>query len=203
MPRPFSPSEKDFFRTRLLEVGHTHFSRFGLKKTNVGELCDAVGIAKGSFYLFFETKELLFAEVLAEVEGSLRTELLQALDARRPDARAMLTFLLRSPARLLAHHPILRILAEPDELQLLMARLPPEVMHHNQEDDEVFYGRILRSWQAEGLMKPHDPALVVGVLRAVFALSLQRPLVGDAVFDPVLDLLIDGIVLQLLPEFQS
>lgn len=199
MPRAFSPTEKTVLTARLLQVGREHFTRFGLKKTNVGELCDAIGIAKGSFYLFFETKELLFAAVLAEVEAEIRQKLLTELEARRADPRQMVRYLVESPLRLLAQEPLLNFLANPEEFQLLMSRMPPEVVHHNQEDDEAFFGKILASWQAEGILKPIPVPHITGALRAMLGLNLQRKLIGEEAFEPVLKLFVDGLMLQLMP----
>ena len=41
-----------------------------MKKTSVDQLTKAVGIAKGSFYKFFESKEMLFFAVLENIHPS-------------------------------------------------------------------------------------------------------------------------------------
>ena len=43
----------------------------GMKKTSVEQLTKAVGIAKGSFYKFYESKEMLFFAVLENVHSEL------------------------------------------------------------------------------------------------------------------------------------
>ena len=42
-----------------------------LKKTSVDQLTKAVGIAKGSFYKFYESKEILFFAVLEDIHAEL------------------------------------------------------------------------------------------------------------------------------------
>lgn len=42
-----------------------------MKKTSVDQLTKAVGIAKGSFYKFYESKEMLFFAVLENVHSEL------------------------------------------------------------------------------------------------------------------------------------
>ena len=39
----------------------------GMRKTSVEQLTEAVGISKGSFYKFFDSKELLFFAVLEDI----------------------------------------------------------------------------------------------------------------------------------------
>ena len=41
----------------------------GMRKTSVEQLTEAVGIAKGSFYKFFPSKELLFFAVLENIHA--------------------------------------------------------------------------------------------------------------------------------------
>ncbi len=43
----------------------------GMKKTSVDQLTKAVGIAKGSFYKFYESKEMPFFAVLESIHSEL------------------------------------------------------------------------------------------------------------------------------------
>ena len=60
MPKAFSEHEKETIRTQMREKGKKLFEKHGLKKTSVDEVTEAVGISKGSFYLFYGSKEELF-----------------------------------------------------------------------------------------------------------------------------------------------
>jgi len=64
MTRSFSDAEKRDITKQLLSRGKELFERYGLKKTSVEELTRAVGIGQGSFYIFFDSKEELFFEIL-------------------------------------------------------------------------------------------------------------------------------------------
>ena len=55
MATNFSEREKEIIRNKLLEKGREFFSTYGLKKTSVEELTQAAGIAKGSFYTFYNS----------------------------------------------------------------------------------------------------------------------------------------------------
>ncbi len=45
---------------RLLQAAREAFARHGYDGVSVGEICDAAGIAKGSFYRYFDSKEAIF-----------------------------------------------------------------------------------------------------------------------------------------------
>jgi AcrR family transcriptional regulator len=61
-----SPEAKDKVRRRLLETAAEHFANHGLGGASVDGISVAAGFAKGTVYNYFESKEQLFGEVLAE-----------------------------------------------------------------------------------------------------------------------------------------
>ncbi len=86
MPRAFTEQERTVIGRRLLQQGYRLFSTYGLAKTNVEEIAKAAGISKGAFYLFYESKEALFMDVIEEAEVRVRQELLAVIDSARPIA---------------------------------------------------------------------------------------------------------------------
>lgn len=71
MARGFSKQEKENIKKSLQEACKQSWTQYGYKKTSVDELCRQVGISKGAFYLFFESKESLFCEVLCSVQEQI------------------------------------------------------------------------------------------------------------------------------------
>lgn len=63
-----SASERDAFyearRAALVEVARRLWAEKGFDQTSVAEIAREAGIAKGTFYLYFESKEALLDEVL-------------------------------------------------------------------------------------------------------------------------------------------
>jgi len=62
----FTELEKVKLREDLIKVAHRLFINKGFKSTSLDELTSSVGIAKSSFYVFFESKEMLYMELLAQ-----------------------------------------------------------------------------------------------------------------------------------------
>ena len=56
----FTDYETEQLRKALLKETRRCAVTLGMKKTSVEQLTKAVGIAKGSFYKFYESKEMLF-----------------------------------------------------------------------------------------------------------------------------------------------
>lgn len=57
---PREPSAADLVRSRVLQAAVVAFSRHGYHEVTVDDVCRAAGIAKGSFYRHFASKEDLF-----------------------------------------------------------------------------------------------------------------------------------------------
>ncbi|MEV1174059.1 helix-turn-helix domain-containing protein [Nonomuraea sp. NPDC049784] len=63
-----------------IRFSHQLFATQGLKKTSLDELVAAPGIAKGSFYAFFDSKEELYKEVMIRRAPMHGKRLATALD---------------------------------------------------------------------------------------------------------------------------
>src|SRR6476660_6259869 len=84
MPKGFSEREKSLIRAQLLAKGRELFASQGIKKANVEDLTRAANISKGAFYLFFNSKEELFFEILGQFADEYHANLIEA--AARPGA---------------------------------------------------------------------------------------------------------------------
>ena len=71
MARSFSEQEREDIRRRLSDVCRSCWTQMGYKKTSVDEICRQVGISKGAFYLFYDSKESLFCEVLCATQREI------------------------------------------------------------------------------------------------------------------------------------
>ena len=83
MARSFSEREKENIKKNLQEACKQSWTQYGYKKTSVDELCKQVGISKGAFYLFFESKEALFCEVLCSVQEQICNAASEVIEKRR------------------------------------------------------------------------------------------------------------------------
>lgn len=61
--RKFSDEERAEIREDLIETGHELLLRYGPSKTTVKDITEPVGIAKPTFYQFFDAKADLYLEI--------------------------------------------------------------------------------------------------------------------------------------------
>jgi len=70
MPR-FGEDEKKRINEKLLSEGERLFSTHGIKKVTIDDLVESVGIAKASFYTFYESKEYLYLDIVQSIQQKI------------------------------------------------------------------------------------------------------------------------------------
>lgn len=83
MPTAFTDEELEHIRSALIKAGIRLSKELGLQKMSVEKLTAAVGIAKGSFYMFFGSKEDFILEVAEYTGAQTQKMLLSRLNGRR------------------------------------------------------------------------------------------------------------------------
>lgn len=82
MPNAFTEEGSKRIRQELILAGIRLSKELGVQKMSVEKLTAAVGIAKGSFYLFFGSKEDFILEVAAYASEETQKMLLKKLNGR-------------------------------------------------------------------------------------------------------------------------
>ncbi len=79
MPKIFTSLERKHIEQDLLSSASKCLRLYGVRKTTVDEIVSTAHIAKGTFYLFFDSKEDLFLTLLEEFISSLEDRYLEML----------------------------------------------------------------------------------------------------------------------------
>jgi AcrR family transcriptional regulator len=187
----FTVEERRRIHHSLLEAGRESFSTFGLKRSRIEDIARSSGIAKGSFYLFFASKEELCFTLLEE-EEKLRDRELEGggVSVDGPDALARL---LEGAFDAFEKSSVAMRLYALDEFPLLVRKLPPERIAAHQENDSARMEALLRRLVKRGFPVAHDPAVLSGLFRSLFMLSFHRAQIGEEIFPEVRELLIDSV----------
>lgn len=79
-------------RRQIIEGARQIFLAEGFDGASMGEIAKAAGVSKGTLYVYFSSKEALFAALTIEKKKSL-AEVLFQIDVDNPDVRAVLAHL--------------------------------------------------------------------------------------------------------------
>ncbi|HEY1177578.1 MAG TPA: helix-turn-helix domain-containing protein [Phytomonospora sp.] len=196
MAIPFTADERERIHALLLDAGEALFPAQGLKKTSLDELVAPAGVAKGSFYAFFDSKEALYAAVMLR-RAPLVAERLRPALARRADV-AGVTALLRDLTDVLTTDPFYRrLLTHPEELRAVARRVAPADVERIGPQLIAPVLDYIERGQRDGLLVGDvEPATVLGVMRTVGLVVMNRELFGAdhaAVLDATIAALARGL----------
>ena len=194
MPKTFSDSERAYIRERLMEEGKACLNLYGIRRTTVDELVKRVKIPKGTFYLFYESKDLLFFEIFCTLHDEMQEKLLAELAVLEGDMDAdTLTNLFFSLYKSLDDSFLLNLITS-GELELLFRKLPPELVKQHAEMDDF---RVEELVSLVPNLKAQDIRVFSAAMRGIFISLLHKREVGEEVFDEALRVMLRGVVLQM------
>ena len=78
-------------RRQIIEGARRVFLSEGFDAASMGEIARAARVSKGTLYVYFDSKEALFAALIAESKRATAERNLSALDPDDPDVRRVLT----------------------------------------------------------------------------------------------------------------
>lgn len=76
MGRSFTEEEKKHLEQQMYEVGRKCLITYGVQRTKIEDITREVGISKGSFYLFFDSKEEFFFRIVNQEHEKLENDLM-------------------------------------------------------------------------------------------------------------------------------
>jgi len=201
MPKAFNEEEKEWIRERLLVEGDRQFAAFGLRKTNIDELASAAGISKGAFYIFFESKEALFMDVIERAEQHFRQEVLAAIDLPGTSPRSRLLVVLKKAFSLLKTMPLLQFLTGSD-YDRLFRRVPAERVQEHLASDRVFIQELITRCQMAGIPIQARVEEISGLLYALVLTILHEEDFGPNQFGDTTHLLLELVAAFCLGEVE-
>jgi len=200
MSRGFNKNEKKFIRSTLIKQGKILFSRYGFQKTSIHELTKSVGIAQGTFYNFFNSKEELYFAILELEEEKIKEQLAQVNLFKENEPKKAIKQILRELIKTIETNPLIRELYFGDNLKKLLRKLPPESLEKHFKKDASALVPLIEIWKSEGIILKENPEIIAGVLRSLFVLTLNQKEIGEAIYEETIELFIDLIVDGIVKE---
>ena len=193
MPKSFTEREYKQIRETLMIKGQDLFSTVGLKKTTVDDLVKPAGIAKGSFYKFFPSKEILYLEILEKIETNVRSSMassnLEGKELTKESLKAFLSDIVTT----IDKNPILLKMFDEQALELIMRKIPQERIEKHMKNDSKWFSGLFKNWRDEGYLPDTDKDVFSALFRSIFILFTQKEAIGKDLFLPTMDLLFDFI----------
>jgi len=198
MPRAFTEVEKEKIRERLFAAGRSCFTRYGLKKTTIDDLVKPAGIAKSSYYLFFDSKETLYVELMMVEMPTMMERLIDLSFAATGDTREALVRLLKAIVYEIETNEFVRVLLDdPSEVARLAEMLNFEDILQRSAGMFLPLMQEITKAQERGEIIPGDPQQIMYSLGLIKLIPLNRDRLPDALYQAMLDfipqVLADGL----------
>ena len=196
MPKSYSEQEKEYIRKRLKEEAAKCLAKYGVRRTTVDEIVKRVNIPKGTFYLFYKSKELLLFDVIQEQQENVNRELYQSISgiADTEFSAEKLTDGIFGFYKMTEKMLILKML-DVNEVELLARKLPREIVEEHFQDDTDTIEKIFALLPVK---KEVDIKVVSAAFHAIYFATLHKAEIGEEEYDEALRILIYGIVTQFI-----
>ena len=196
MPKHFSPEERIEIEGRLLAAAKASFLYFGMNKTTVADITQSAGVAKGTFYLFFNSKGDIFMRLYSDEWKLIHDELDQKYLYKKGKLSDLITGYVTENRKALLSHPLLASVYERDTMVSVSDRTVSKRLMEFKQMSDGNLTRIIQSWlEANEIRCSVDPAVISGMIRSTSYLNYHKDEIGEEIFDQVITRLIEGITL--------
>lgn len=187
--RRYSEAEREYLTKKLYSEVKDCLHRYGVKKTSVDELVARINIPKGTFYLFYPSKEDLLYRVICDYKMELAEKCQQEIANEKNltcDSFTKIMFNCFNEAQ----NSFLFQVAENNELEYIMRKLPNEIVNENENQIKSINERIVRFLPIEDKKQLQD---LLASFELLFYSSIQKKDMGEQLYYGALWYLLSGI----------
>lgn len=206
MPKVYSDEEKKQIIEKLKREANVLMQEKGVKKTTVDELVKRAGIPKGTFYLFYPSKEMLLFDVSQDfheqVDAFITNGVYKIIEEKNismtepdfSDCVEEFTDVILG-AMEITYHSCLKVLLIPESMNLILSKLPDEVLKNHRRGDSDFGEGLFKMLAAKNGMSVEA---VVGAFMMIIFGGMYKREIGEENWRDSMRIVIGGIVLQLI-----
>jgi AcrR family transcriptional regulator len=183
----FTQEQKDEIQGKLIEAGFELSTSIGFKKMTVATVAKSAGVAVGSFYIFFDSKENFVLALIKEAEKE--AELRMATVFEKDGTITLKKFL-----------SVFRENFRPETNFLLKISLDDWVWLKSHLTDTTYFNTSSDRQKIEyllprikGVREDIDPGVVVNFIKSIYALYQNRETLFEESLETNVDLIFDSI----------
>ncbi len=181
-------------KTLIYKCAKELFAANGFKDTAISDIAKKAGMAVGTFYNYYPSKEKLFMEIYLEENEKLKRSSLQSLDLSQPPLEVVREMLVKNGEGIAAN-PILGEWYNKGVYQKL------EQMYREENGQQAvdflydsFHELVIR-WQAEGRMRRDiNSKMIMMVFAAIINADTHKEEIGIGYFPQLTDLLTELVM---------
>lgn len=173
----------------ILKYGRELFGSKGFKDTNVAEIAKMAGMATGTFYNYYPSKDKLFMEIYLEENIKLKKDIMESVDLEADPIHVMKEIMFLN-LKGMTSNPILREWYNRE----VFTRIEQSFREDNGLKSVDFlydsFIDIVRKWQIEGkVRKDIEAGMIMAIFSALVNVETHKEEIGIEYFPQVLEYL--------------
>jgi len=193
--------KKQAQRQAIMTVAREHFERFGYKRTVIDDVVREVGIAKGTFYLYFKSKDQLLFELIGQCRHEMMTEFHKLL-AQETTAAGQIRAIIEMSFQAFLDYPLLaRIGADDPGFRIVTKMMEQPSVQEEMRQAMEGMQTLLKAGIASGELREdldlEIAPLVIGLLKFLHYYTGLAELHGvtrKQFVDGLVDLALNGVL---------
>lgn len=182
MARRFSETEKQTIKKKLLNEGKVLLEKYGVKKTSVDKIVEKVGIAKGSFYNFYPSKESMVFDIVMDIETEIHEEEMNNLHtflAEYEFPEAMKHTVLKSLG-FMQNEPLLLIVNDPQLIQEIWSKSSEQQKERSTRQNQNRVTDFIQAAKQKGYRLTVSATVFEASLMSFFLIYINQNMVGES-----------------------
>ncbi|NVY96027.1 TetR/AcrR family transcriptional regulator [Lactobacillus sp. DCY120] len=192
MSRGFTEEERKEIKNKLIDLFIEKLNYQKISSINIDDLVKSVGIAKGSFYLFFKSKDELFAAVLNHIQSEIVNESIYLAEEKdlsdKKKLKAIVLFLINT----IKQYPWIKKLSNV-EYEKIIRRLPRETKENLRTKDITDIQNILEKLN---LKSDYSSENIVIMIQIILSSALNSQDYGPQ-YDQSVEMMVDILINNL------
>lgn len=190
MPKIFSEEDRKVIHNKLLYSGLQLLETKSYKSISLDEVTKSAGIAKGTFYNFFSSKETFFFEIMQLIKEKNRQPLISLFAGSKPTRTEIETCLYQRYTQMKTIYDYFTV----EEINLIVRKLPQEDPIH---DSVTFAKSLLEPFTVHTDLQLE---VIVNILNVLGLAQAHRSILNATAYDETIRLMVHTLTNYLFKE---
>lgn len=177
MPKIYNDKDRIKLQEKIVSTASKLFRKSGFLKTSIEQITSEVGIAQGTFYNFFKSKEMLFFEIMGQKEVE-KFQIIDEIFTDTGEPQKELTLFFKRMFENVIDDPIFHWLYKEKLFDRIVSKISMEEMEKHMKYDIDAASKILKSLHSRGYLRKLGTDEFVSHTRALFMITLHKEELG-------------------------
>lgn len=187
-------------KAEIYRCGKHLFALKGFKETNIAEITKMAGMAAGTFYNYYPSKDALFLEIYNDENVALKKDIMSAVDINADPMQTMQQVMRMNHEGMMAN-PILREWYNRE----VFGKIEKSFREGNGFEQVDFlyssFVEIVKVWQAGGQMRQDiDAEMIMAIFHALIVMETHKEEIGFQYFPRLIEYLAEFTMKALLDD---